>query len=142
MWALRLKSIKLSKLSNCLDEATRDKDWANKLNGEAYADTKRRAQESSTEVGDQVLVRTPKLNKLSSNFDRVPRTVIAKNGGQLTIERDGASLHRHSSHCKPYQRSDDSELPLNSADSGNSDIDRDSSMHGDVARKMFLLKLT
>ena len=65
---------------------TGDKDWANKLKGKAYADSKR--QESSIDVGDQVLVRAPKLNKLSSNFD----PVIAKNGGQLTIERDGASL--------------------------------------------------
>jgi len=124
------------------DAATHDKDWANKLKGKAYADSICRAQESSIEVGDQVLVRAPKLNKLSSNFDPVPRTVIAKNGGQMTIECDGASLRRHSSHCKPYQRSDDSELPLNSADSGNSDNDRDSSMDSDAARKMSLLKLT
>jgi len=46
-----------------------------------------------------------------------------------------ASLFRHSSHCKPYQRSDDSELPLKSADSGNSDYDRDSSMDSDAARE-------
>ena len=82
-----------------------------------------------------MLVRAPKLNKLSSNFDPVPRTVIAKHEGELTIERDGASLRRHSIHCKPYQRIDDSELLLNSADSGNSDNDRDSSMYSDEARK-------
>ena len=29
----------------------------------------------------------PKLNKLSSNFDPVPRTVIVKNGQQLTVLR-------------------------------------------------------
>ena len=58
-----------------------------------------------------------------------------KNGEELAIERDGASLRRHASHCKPHQRSNDSELPLNSADSGNSDSDRDSSMDSDAARK-------
>jgi len=132
---MRTKLPDLCREQTVLDEATRDKDWANKLKGKAYADSKRCAQESSIEVGDQVLVRVPKLNKLSSNFDPVPRAVIAKDGGQLTIERDGTSLRRHSSHCKPYQRSDDSELPLNSADSGNSDNDRDSSMDSDAARK-------
>jgi len=75
----------LCRQQTVLDEATRDKDWANKLKGKAYADSKRRAQESSIEVGDQVLVRAPQLNKLSSNFDPVPRTVIAKNERQLTI---------------------------------------------------------
>ena len=139
---MRTKLPDLCREWTVFDAATHDKDWANKLKGKAYADSICRAQESSIEVGDQVLVRAPKLNKLSSNFDPVPRTVIAKNGGQMTIERDGASLRRHSSHCKPYQRSDDSELPLNSADSGNSDNDRDSSMDSDAARKMSLLKLT
>jgi len=132
---MRTKLPDLCRERTVLDEANRDKDWANKLKGKEYVDSKRRAQESSIEVGDQELVRVPKLNKLSSNFDPVPRTVIAKHGGELTIERDGASLPRHSSHCKPYQRSDESELPLNSADSGNSDNDRDSSMYSDEARK-------
>ena len=112
--------------SRLLDEATHEKDWANKLKGKAYADSKCHVQESSIKVGNQVLVRAPKLNKLSCNFYPVPRTVIAKHGGELTIERDSASLRRHTSHCKPYQRIDDSELPLNSADSGKSDNDRDS----------------
>jgi len=103
---MRTKLPDLCREQTVLDEATRDKDWANKLKGKAYADSKRRAQESSIEVGDQVLVRAPKLNKLSSNFESVRRTVIAKNGGELTIERDGASLRPHTSHCKPYQRSD------------------------------------
>jgi len=132
---MRTKLPDLCRKQTVLDEATRDKDWANKLKEKAYADSKRRAQESSIEVGDQVLFRAPKLNKLSSNFDPVPRTVIVKHGGELTIGRDGASLRRHSSHCKPYQCSDDSELPLNSSDSGNSDNDRDSLMDSDAARK-------
>ena len=46
-------------------------------------------------IGDQVLVRAPKLNKLSSNFDAVPRTVVAKHRGGVTIERDGAPLRHH-----------------------------------------------
>ena len=44
-------------------------------------------------------------------------------------------MRRHTDHCEPYQRSDDSELPHNSADSGNSDNDRDSSVDSDAARK-------
>jgi len=51
------------------------------------------------------------------------------------IERNGASLRRHTSHCKPYQHGDDSEFLLNSADSGNSDNDRDSSIDSDIAQK-------
>ena len=120
---MRTKLPDLCREQTVLVEATHDKDWANKLKGKAYADIKRRAQESSIEVCDQVLVRAPKLNKLSFNFVPVPRTVIAKHGGELTIERDGASLRCHTSYRKPYQRSDYSELPHNGAESGNSGND-------------------
>ena len=109
---MRTKLADLCREQIVLDEATRDKDWAYKLKGNAYADSKRCAQESSIEVGDQLLVRAPKLNKLSSNFSPVPRTVIAKKR-RGTDDRTRRCFTTSS--YKPLQAtsaSDDSELPL------------------------------
>ena len=105
-----------------LDEESRDKDWENKLKGKAYTDSKRNAEECNIKVGDQVLVKVPKTNKLSSNFDPVPRTVISKEGGEVTVERDGTTLRRHSNFFKPYRHSDNS---------GNTDESREVSPEED-----------
>jgi len=53
---MRTKLPDLCREQTVLDEATRNKDWANKLKGKVYADSKPRTQESSIEVDDQVLV--------------------------------------------------------------------------------------
>ena len=49
-------------------EETRDKDWSNKLKGKTYADDKRGAVPKSIRVGDAMLLKAEKSNKLSSNF--------------------------------------------------------------------------
>ena len=45
-------------------EETRDKDWSNKLKGKKYADDKRGAVPKSIRVGDAVLLKAEKSNKL------------------------------------------------------------------------------
>ena len=119
---MRTKLPDLCREPTILDEESRDKDWENKLKGKAYTDSKRNAQECNIKVGDQVLVKVPKTNKLSSNFDPVPRTVVSKEGGEVTVERDGTTLRRHSNFFKPYRHSDNS---------GNTDESREVSPEED-----------
>ncbi|XP_015763913.1 PREDICTED: uncharacterized protein K02A2.6-like [Acropora digitifera] len=57
-------------------EATRDTDWSNKLKGKDYADERRRAVPRSLRVGDAVLHKAEKTNKLSSNFSPSPFKVV------------------------------------------------------------------
>ena len=53
-------------------EEVRDRDWSNKLKGEAYADARRSATPKSIRIGDTVLLKAEKSNKLSTNFRPSP----------------------------------------------------------------------
>ena len=86
-------------------EEIRDRDWARKLTQKDYVDTKRHAVESQVEVGDQVLLRNTKINKLSPNYDPSPREVIDRNGGEVTLRRkDGVEVKRNVSFVKKTRR--------------------------------------
>ena len=52
-------------------EEVHDCDWSNKLKGKAYADGRRGATPESIRVGDTVLLKAEKPNKLSTKFVRV-----------------------------------------------------------------------
>ena len=54
-----------------------------------YADKRSRAKESSIEVGDSVLVRQSKENKLSTKFIPNPYRVIKMKGTRVNVERNG-----------------------------------------------------
>ena len=67
-------------------------------------DTKRHAVESQVELGDQVLLRNTKTNKLSPNYDLSPCEVIDRNRGEVTLrKKDGAEVKRNVSLVKKYQ---------------------------------------
>ena len=96
-----------------------------------YADEKRHAKESSIKVGDCVLVRQERRNKLTSNYNSEPYTVTYKNKCEITAtNKDGHTVRRNVSHCKRIPRpttsgdgnvSDDSEdyiLPSRNSNSG------------------------
>ena len=51
-----------------LREEVRDRDWSNKLKGKTYADVCRGARPKSILIGDTVLLKAEKSNKLSINF--------------------------------------------------------------------------
>ena len=54
------------------DEELRDRDWEKKTKAKIYADTSRGAQPCDLQVGDQVLLKQKKSNKLSTNFQPEP----------------------------------------------------------------------
>ena len=65
-----------------------------------YADRKRNAQPNTFVLGDTVLVRQQKRNKLSSYYDPAPFKIVAMNGTMLTAERQGKQIVRNSSFFK------------------------------------------
>ena len=80
-----------------------DRDWARKLTQKDYVDTKRHAVESQVEVGDQVLLRNTKINKLSPNYDPSPCEVIDRNREVTLRKKDGEEVKRNVSCVKKYQ---------------------------------------
>ena len=69
-----------------------------------YADGRRQAQQSTIQIGDMVLVKQPKTNKLSTSFETVPRRLIHLNGSMVTAARpDGHTITRNSSFFKKLE---------------------------------------
>ena len=76
-----------------------------------HFDQRTHAQTSSLQVGDIVLVRQRKANKISTPFDPHPLVVADKKGSMITTKRDGEAtitwnvsmFHRlpHASHTQP-----------------------------------------
>ena len=84
-------------------EETRDKDWSNKLKGKTYADDKRGAFPKSIRVGDAVLLKAEKSNKLPSNFLPSPFRVVQKTGSEVTVRNDvGVEFKRNAAFVKKY----------------------------------------
>ena len=52
------------------------------------ADTDRNARESNIQVGDTVLLKADKPNKLTPNFGSIPRTIVEKDGRKVIVEDD------------------------------------------------------
>lgn len=73
----------------------------NKEKSKLYSDRKRGAKESGIEVGDTVLVKATRTNKLSPNFSSDEFSVINKKGSELQLQSksDGRMLKRNSSHA-------------------------------------------
>ena len=101
---MRSKLPELRREAPITNEEIRDRDWARKLTQKDYVDTKRHAVESQVEVGDQVLLRNTKINKLSPNYDPSPCEVIDRNRGEVTLrKKDGVEVKRNVSFVKEYQ---------------------------------------
>ena len=79
----------------------RERDARAKLRQKEYADTKRSAEYSDIEEGDEILLNKSRDNKLSPNFEPVPYTVINKRGSAVIIEdQEGNTKMRNTSHMK------------------------------------------
>ena len=88
-----------------LYEEVRDNDWQKKLRGKVKADTERYARESNIRIGDTVLLKTDKTNKLTPNFDCILRTVAKKDGKKVTVEDEEGNMRTpDSSFVKEYYR--------------------------------------
>ena len=84
------------------DESVRDRDSERKMIGKEYADERRNAKESSVKVGDEVLVKDKKTNKLSLEFEKEPYKVLDKRGSQLTVQSpSGKTMKRNVTSTKP-----------------------------------------
>ena len=70
-----------------------------------YADRKRHTKPSTIDVGDTVLVRQEKQNKLTTKFNQTPYTVINWKGSEVTARsRNNHIVRRNVSHCKKIPR--------------------------------------
>ena len=66
-----------------------------------YADNRRNAKHRDIKVGDSVLVRQKRTNKLSANFSSKPFTDIKKNNSKITVRNsNGYTITRNVSHFK------------------------------------------
>ena len=94
--------------SKYTDSEARDKDAEKKQSRADYADEKRRAQESGIELGDHVLLKQKKENKLSTTFEDVPYKVSRKYGNEVVVTSpEGANLRRNVTEVKKYLREAD-----------------------------------
>ena len=81
-----------------------DRDWSRKLSQKEYVDTKRSAVGSNVEIGDKVLLRNSKINKMSPNYDPKSCKVVDRKGGEVTVRNTAcAELKRNVSFVKKYQ---------------------------------------
>ena len=102
---------KLPSLQNHrLESEVRDTDSERKEKGKQYADKKRGACESSINVGDKVLLKQQKRNKLDTNFDPDPFVVCEKNGNSVVVERNGVTYKRNVSFVKKFSQRDNETL--------------------------------
>ena len=91
--------------SGCTDSEARDKDAEMKQSTTDYADKKRRAQESDLELGDQVLLKQKKENKLSTTFQGVPYNVSGRYGSEVVVTSpEGVNYRRNVTDVKKYLR--------------------------------------
>ena len=65
-----------------------------------YSDSRRNARVSTINIGDLVLVRQAKRNKLSSPYDPAPLTVIGVKGSMVTAKRKNQVITRNTSFFK------------------------------------------
>lgn len=82
---------------------TRDRDMEKKEQGKLYGDRKRKAKESDIEIGEKVYVKKfVKDNKLVSDFDPTPHTVIRAKENEVDVRNDstGVEYRRNVIHLK------------------------------------------
>ena len=79
----------------------RERDALYKLKQKEYADTKRSAEYSIIQEGDEVLLKQTRKNKLDTNFEPTPYKVVQKDGNALLLENDeGVRKMRNVAHVK------------------------------------------
>ena len=78
-----------------------------KEKGRKYANQHRRTKRSFIKIGDKVLIKQRKRDKLSTNFNTTPYTIVSVNGSRLTAERNGHKVTRNASFFKKFRTQDD-----------------------------------
>jgi len=83
-----------------VDEEIRERDATAKQNMKVYSDSRRHATTNIFNVGDKVMVKIPKQNKLSSHYDPAPYTITDIKGSMITAAKENRSITRNSSFFK------------------------------------------
>ncbi|KAJ8369419.1 hypothetical protein SKAU_G00094470 [Synaphobranchus kaupii] len=85
------------------DLEVRDRDAEQKGKSKIYADERRGAKYSDVDVGDTVLVKQEKTDKLTTPFNTTPHKVVSKAGSQVVVESPtGARYSRNTTFVKKY----------------------------------------
>ena len=130
---MRSKLPDLRREAPVTSEEVRDRDWSRKLSQKDYVDAKRRAAESQVEIGDKVLLRNTKTNKLSPNYNPNPCEVLDRRGGEVTVRNSaGVDIKRNVSFVKKYQErtSNDGEIAVEADRQEERESDQSSVEHG------------
>ena len=96
-----------------IDEA----DAETKLKSKSYADQRRGAKQPNFKVGDQVLVRQQKRNKLTSKFNPRPYQIIKIKATMITARRGEHQVTRNCSHFKLFTGNSNTELSVSDNES-------------------------
>ena len=80
----------------------RENEEQKKEYNKTYADKKRHTKKSDIKIGDSVLVRQEKRNKLTPRFNPEPYTVTQRHNARVTARsKNGHTITRNASHFKP-----------------------------------------
>lgn len=86
-----------------LDEEVRDRDQERKIKMKEYSDRTRKAEESNLMAGDKVLLKQPRANKWTTQFESQPYELIDKCSNSVMIRSpEGARYKRNTTHVKLY----------------------------------------
>lgn len=86
-----------------LDEEVRDRDQEKKIKMKEYSDRTRKAEESNLMAGDKVLLKQPRANKWTTQFESQPYELIDKCSNSVMIRSpEGARYKRNTTHVKLY----------------------------------------
>lgn len=102
-------AVNIDEINTKINEA----DHNAKVKRKAYADNRRVGMEPTFKIGDQLLVRQPKVNKLTSRFDPKPYRITTIKGTMITARRKDHKITRNCSRFKPFagiSRSDNSDI--------------------------------
>ncbi|XP_024891451.1 uncharacterized protein K02A2.6-like [Temnothorax curvispinosus] len=107
---IKTKMPELRGIRNNLDEAIRDRDAWKKLKSKERYDLRNNAKESELKLGDTVLLKTIKRDKLSPEYESVKYEVVDLAGDNVKIKNaDEKMFKRNVAHVKKFNRAGPSE---------------------------------
>ena len=93
-----------------VEHEVRDKDSEQKSKGKAYADAKRNARYSEVVPGDQVRMQQERQDKLSTQFNPTPYSVVTKRGNSPVVQsQEGEQYSRNTTHAKKFLQDNNAE---------------------------------
>ncbi len=101
------------KIRGKMPDYTMPHDAEQKGKNKLYADHRCGAKNSQLEVGDQVLMRQEKTDKLTTIFSPVPYTVVSRKGNSVTIEDSrGTQYKRNTTFVKKFVSENTNDSPV------------------------------